>query len=630
MAGTVSTYYSISTARISSRDSYYSSNQTAATMGRHGKAATALEDSTRKRTMSSYCRRPLPPPPTESKRRCSISVPMCKRPLSLFQITQPTLHPKEQVDPLSLQDNAFLYILSQVEVYPAEVLAKLPLIWRRNLLVAVAPFRLYQLEKTDVANGIDTDAIWEELGRLKNSIWASYLDDGNKLTMSLRTRFINYLSHLMFNEMNRDYACKRITELLYATHVDMLEETVANALIYGHINSLFMFIPPYCLVPFRCPNLTERELYWSLTGNKMLPTSLEVYTYNLDASPLWNQDVISQEMMRRLLSKAQHLRIYNHKNRTEQLKQVASAVTRSGKYKEPPSCMGSLKHLEILRTDDQHLESIVPFFSGPHGFSSLTTLSVSMMPLRFVQTTTHLGAIVKNQLNSLQHLRIQGLSCCITRNVIHMWDYMFFHTLAEFILTKRFCSLEISQFKELPWNLAQMLLEANFRTVPSHRQTLSFIDGTMTTKGELPFRDEAEYDDYDDDEGDDDEFKENQFYPAAEWKCLLHKCIRFDKVTIPTDTMEWFQNLDRLCLHMLEFNKVCVNPSSNSIAITIGYNGIGYGQHTGFLGARKPSKNRKICWSDEGLKEIFVRHKNFECRLFKWSDVQLRHSILNV
>ena len=649
MAGAVSTYYSITTARSTLRDSYCSNDLTS-TMTTTTTSSNKLDDPMRRRSRS-YCHRPLPPLPVrESKRRCSISVPVCKRPLSHFHTTPPTLYPKEQVDPLSLQDNTFLYILSQVEVYPAEILAKLPLVWRRKLLMAVAPFRLYQLENTDVGNGIDTDAIWEELSKLKNSVWTGYqMDNKNKPSYShalpvsanpssdqekvnmhntqedsLRSKFVNYLSHLFFNEMNRDYACKRITELLHATHVDMLEETVANALIYGHINSLFMFIPPYCLVPFRCPNLTERELYWLLFGNRMLPTSLEVYTYSLDASPLWNQDIISQEMMRRLLSKVQCLRIYNHKSRTEQLQQLVSAVTSSGKYKEPPSSMGSLKHLEILRTDDQHLTSIAPYFSSPNGFSNLTSLTVSMTPLRFVQATTHLGALVKNQLNSLQHLHLQGLSCCTTRNVIHVWDFMFFSTLAEFILKQRFCSLELSQFKDLPWNLAQMLLEGNLRTVPSHRQTLSFRNGTMTSKGELPFVDPGDSDDEDD-----DECKENQFYPAAELKCLQHKCIHFDNMCIPTDTLEWFQKTDRLCVHTLEFNKVSVNPTSSAIAITIGLNGIGYGQHTG-ISSSFSRKKKTSHWSDGCLKKIFVNHKNFECRMFKWSDVHLKHSILNV
>lgn len=495
------------------------------------------------------------------------------------------------------------------------------------------PFRLYQLEKTSVSDGIDTYEIWEELSKLKNSVWASYMkDDNNELTSSqtslslwdqhnsrpnrhsLHAKFVDYLTHLLFNEMNRDYACKRITELLHATHVDMLDETVANALIYGHINSLFMFIPPYCLVPFRCPNLTERELYWSLYGNRMLPTSLEIYTYNLDASPLWNQDIISQEMMRRILSKLQFLRIYNHKNRTEQLENLANAVTNSSKYKEPPSFMGSLKHLEILRTDYEHLTAIVPYFTSPNGYCNLTSLTISMQPLRYVQATTHLGPLIRNQLDSLQHLHLQGLSCCITRNVIHVWDYIFFTILASFILKQRFCSLVLCHFKELPWKLVQMLLEANLRTVPSHKQSLIFRDGTITGKGEAPFSDTK---DSEDEEG------ENQFYPAAESKCLEHKCIHFQNTSIPIDALEWFEQTERLCIHSLEFNKVNVNPTS--------YLGTDVGIRAGNTAHRHQVTQRKTApRNHDSLKMIFANHKHFECPMFTWTDVQLKPNLLNV
>lgn len=638
MAGAVSTYYATTTTlarapKQAQRDSAYCYNLRTTT------ASSKRRDSMRPRSIS-YCHRPLPPLPDAKiwRRYSTTVVPPSKRHLSHFPTSPPNLYPKEQVNPLSLQDSSFLYILSQVEHYPSEILAKLPLTWRRKLLSAVPPFRLLLLEKT-VGKGIDTDKIWEGLSKLKNSVWASYLKDGGNKPLGIQTsstsltqiwdkhhsygpdhpslsaKFIDYLTYLLFNEMNRDYACKRITELLHATHVDMLDETMANALIYGHINSLFMFIPPYFLVPFRCPNLTERELYWSLHGNRMQPTSLEVYTYNLDSSPLWNQAIISQGMMRRMLSNLQFLRIYNHKSKTMQLEQVANAVTHSSRYKEPPSSMGSLKHLEILRAEDQHLAVIVPYFSGPNGYSNLTSLTISMKPVGYVQATSanHLGPIIKNQLSSLQHLHLQGLSCYTTKNAIHMRDYMFFDILASLILKQRFCNLVISQFKELPWQLLRMLLEANLRTVPSHKQTLIFRDGTVTTNGEILPLDKKNAKE-DEDEG------ENQFYPAAESKCLERKCIHFDNMSLPINVLEWFERTERLCINTLEFNKVKINPISQVfsglIKFTIGMGGVEYGQH--------------INMSNDNLKNIFIHHKSFECRVFKWTDVQLKQSALTV
>ena len=637
---------------------------------------------------STYYNRPLPPLPSTDtpaapKRRRTFKPPSPSLPpssspsppstgqhrLSQFPTPPPMLLPQEQVSALSLQDHAFLYILGNVDNYPAELLALLPLHWRRKLLSALPPFRLHQLEDTPITRGVDTQEIWEELGKLQDCVWAGYLSDRDTPPSSqddarfpphwgkeehrhghapetLRMRFVNYLSHLLFNEMNRDYACKRITELLHATHVDMLEPTLANGLIYGHVNSLFMFQPPYYLIPFRCPNLTERELYWSLYGNKMLPTSIELYVYNIDSSPLWNQELISQEMMRRMLSRLRFLRLYNHMYKTSQLEEIVNAVTHSSRYKEPPSNMGSLKHLEVLRSDDRHLSTVVPFFSAPNGYSHLTSITISMRPVHYIQTTRHLGPLIKHQLNSLRHLELRGFSCCLSRNIIHMCDYMFFSSLASLVLKTRFRSLIFRGFKDMPWKMLQMVLEANLRTVPSHNQTILLDDVSVTTKGELPFSDpdEEEEEEWSDGEGEWSDtagegrsgsrgsggFGENQFCPASESKCLEHKHIRFRNCHLPVELLDWFERTDRVCVHTLEFNQVTVDVSKSldlcnidTISFSTGMNGVVYGYHV----RRKQSSHV----SELELKSKFLLHKQFECCVFVWIDVRVDNTcVLNL
>lgn len=585
-----------------------------------------------RRRVSTYYNRPLPPLPspiekTPQKRRC---FRLSRHLLSQFPTPPPTLMAQEQVNALSLQEHTFVYILGNVDRYPTELLGLLPLPWRRKLLSALPPFRLYQLEQTSIARGIDTEEMWEELSQLQDCVWGRYLMDKHTPPASdmaqsghresPRKCFVNYLSHLLFNEMNRDYACKRITELLHATHVDLLDKSTANGLIYGHVNSLFMFQPPYYLIPFRCPNLTERELFWSLYGNKMLPTSLELYVYNIDSSPLWNQELISQEMMRRVLSKLQFLRVYNHMYKTSQLEEIVNAVTHSSKYKDPPSAMGSLKHLEILRADDRHLSTVVPFFSAPHGYSHLTSITISMKPVHYIQTTRHLGPIIRHQLNSLQCLEFQGFSCCISKNTIHICDYMFFSSLAALILKPRFHSLTFKGFRDMPWMMLRMILEANLRTVPSHTQTITLNDVNVTTKGELPFLDFE-------DESEDEDTEDNQFCPASEIKCLEHKRIHFQNCRIPLEVLDWFESAERLCVHTLEFNQVKVATSLqycdiDTIEFTTSMNDVVYGHH---VSVRKKQKKR---WLPSELKAKFLLHEDFECCMFVWLDVSVDNSCL--
>lgn len=637
------------------------------------------------------------------------------------------------MDALSLQDTTFLYILSNVDQYPVELLGLLPLHWRRSLLEALPPFRLYQLEGTAIAKGIETDEVWGNHSKQQDCVWGEYLNDGRhkdgcaiqqwenlqdslnngdrtehtgghiqqdslnngdrigstgiqqdsltdgdqsrsetptvagnvdshshdtqqqhdhmqydhtrqdkykakrhnthhrRYKQDARSRFVNYLSHLLFNEMNRDYACKRVTELLHAIHVDTLEKTVANALVYGHINSLFMYQPPYYLIPFRCPNLTERELYWLLHGNKMLPTSLELYVYNIDSSPLWTQEVISQEMMRRLFSQLRFLRLYNHMSKTIQLEEIVNAVTHSSQYKDQPSDMGSLKHLEFLRVDDRHLSAIVPLLSAPKGYSSLTSITIAMSkPVHYILATRHLGPIVRHQLSSLQHLELAGFSCSISKNTIHMCDYMFFYTLVSFILKPHFRTLTLHGLTDLPWKMLKMLLEANLRTVPSHTQTITFRDVSVTTRGELPFTNT--------DGVDSDDEEENQFYPAAERKCLAYKHLLFKSSRVPVEVLRWFETTERVYVNTLEFSDVKFEVSTSPVSVT---SRIAGGLRAGlpqFL--HKSHNNRQYrhqqqhhhrqqsleFYSEKDLKARLLRHRHFEYCEFKWEDVHVENS----
>lgn len=640
---------------------------------------------------STYCNRPLPPLPSPAEEASRRKRPRrtfktsSKHRLSHFPTPPPLLRPRECADALSLQDHAFLYILSNVEQYPPELLGHLPLSLRRKLLSTLPPFRLFQLEATPIARGIDTDEMWGRLSRQQDCVWAGYLrgdeeeeevvgrgeqnsrrkqstgsdSDASTTTRSdsaPRTRFVNYLSHLLFNEMNRDYACKRITELLHAIHVDSLDRSVGDALACGHVTSLFMFQPPYHLLPFRCRNLTERELYWLLQGNGMLPSSLELYTYNVEYSPLWNQELVSQSMMRRLLSRVSFLRVYNHMNKNFPLQEVMDAVVNSSHYRDPPSSLGRLRHLELLRADERHLSTVVPYLSGPGGYASLTSLSLSMRHVDYVHSVRHVTPILRHQLGSLQHLTLCGFSCSPLPHscdeLVSASDYMFFNNLADFVLSRSFRSLTIEELLRVPWVLLKMLLEASLRTVPAHRHALTFKRVSVTLDGELF----ADWEDEYEVEGERGaEHRENQFYPASETACLQHKQLRFQSCTLPVKVLEWLCAVERVYLNTLEFSGVTVDMSGmgsseesswGGIGFVTGRNGVVYGYHG------RPSRlTQQQRWqqqqqqqqrdhthnslhhheaqeeTQEDLKQRLLQHKQLECRLFLWEQVKTDRNI---
>ena len=72
---------------------------------------------------------------------------------------QPTLQ-----QPLSLQQASILCVISNLESFLPDILALLPLKFRRDLLLLLPPADIFQLEHTSVANGIDMEnEIWKEV-----------------------------------------------------------------------------------------------------------------------------------------------------------------------------------------------------------------------------------------------------------------------------------------------------------------------------------------------------------------------------------------------------------------------------------------------------------------------------------
>ena len=78
---------------------------------------------------------------------------------------QPTIEPPLPLqEPLSLQQTSILYVISNLEEFPPDMLALLPLRFRRDLLLMLPPADIFQLEQTSVVNGIDMEnEIWKEV-----------------------------------------------------------------------------------------------------------------------------------------------------------------------------------------------------------------------------------------------------------------------------------------------------------------------------------------------------------------------------------------------------------------------------------------------------------------------------------
>ena len=94
------------------------------------------------------------------------------------------------VIPLSLEDCCLAWLVSDLEHYPPELLALLPLRLRYRLLANVPVLDLCQLEYTSVAESIDLESIWE----LKCSPWGEEGAAVKQRTTNLRYTDLSSLS----------------------------------------------------------------------------------------------------------------------------------------------------------------------------------------------------------------------------------------------------------------------------------------------------------------------------------------------------------------------------------------------------------------------------------------------------
>ena len=462
---------------------------------------------------------------------------------------------------ISLQDQAFLYVLSRVECYPVSYLARLPKAWRERLLRAVPPIQLYKLNKSAVALGIDTGEIWEEMATLKDSVWATYFatirrkDELSLSTFdeSMTTRFFNYINHLYFMEQNRPYACNRMRELLFTVHKDNLESIVVTKLLKTHVQSLFMHRPPYYLVPFRCPSYSEQNIAQMMVKLGTLPNSLEI-NMKCVAKHTFNETDTNST----LLGSLRRVRVYcswNDKGLQQILKQIVRY--KSNSMITNATLDSNLESLELFNCNHQNIHSITPLLSPSHGYNHLKCLHISM---RTSSTSMrYLPGIIKHQMNSLEELRLTNFEISPNAGIIGTSDYTLSVTLSQLILRPQFRKLILDRFSRLPHMLAANLIQSFLRSIPNHKQTICLKNSQICLAGRVPFLVKRLDPDMSDD--DEDEFESaSVFHPACTEECTTYKHLVIDNVDLPVEFLEWMNSIDGIYLNTFIMKDISILP----------------------------------------------------------------------
>ena len=425
-------------------------------------------------------------------------------------------------DPLSLQEHCFLHIISHLESYPCHELALLPKHWRQALLRTIAPIHVYQLENTAVADTIETEDIWEEMSHLTDSVWASYSIMDSQFD-SLRDRYVSYICHLLFNEQNRSYVVNRVTQLLFAVHTSRLDNDITKSLTH-HIQSLFIALPPYYLVPFRCPVSTEVETISLLVETGALPKVLEIYVDHLLHTELWKAR--NKIILGRLLGAVRSLKIYCSRNNSA-AKGLLKLVTESTK--------DGLRWLEICEATVATVWCISPLLTAPIGYQGLTKLHLCMLQHGF-EIGPELADIIFHQLNSLESLSLKHFW---SDSVSNMEEFC--SAVVALIGQPQFQRLKLEHFIGFPLEAVQLIIHAQLSSSPFKTQYIHFEHMRMTGS------------------------KETKQVPADvdSSSCKEsgpHKHLYLTSVTFPLDLLEWINSINCVYLNTLDFYDVTLDP----------------------------------------------------------------------
>ena len=149
----------------------------------------------------------------------------------------------------SLQERCLLHLITHVEDYSPQTLALLPRHLRRALLSSVAPLHLYQLDQTEVASGIDTEALWKVVFDLV------YRSPGRtefqETNADLRKRFVNIVSHeILYDRTARSSRANAEALKLHLNLLGLFKGCLSSGMIcyLRHTKGPYVFISDHCFV----------------------------------------------------------------------------------------------------------------------------------------------------------------------------------------------------------------------------------------------------------------------------------------------------------------------------------------------------------------------------------------------
>ena len=280
--------------------------------------------------------------------------------------------------PLSLREQCFLHLVIHVMEFSSQELALLPEHYRQKLLRTVPPVHLYYLEQTAVADGIDTDAIWNEINqhpedRNTRFAWTPIrILDSHKDGLAAQYLASVWDALLGAERQIRVDYYSTVVKIIFSTHVSTLEDSTADFL-KSHKQPWFVPIVTnhqythQYLVAADWQTKSESEAAAYLVEIGALPTVLDLKLSRFRDCRLWSQR--SNGVLEHLLQKAQVRKIRMDFDLSWPVPFIDEGyfVLQAVSQRIVPA----LESLEFPKLHIDVLPTLVPLFSTPDGYSRL-------------------------------------------------------------------------------------------------------------------------------------------------------------------------------------------------------------------------------------------------------------------
>ena len=454
--------------------------------------------------------------------------------------------------PLSLREQSFLHLVIHVMEFSPQELALLPKHQRQILLRTVAPVYLYCLEQTAVADGIDTDAIWNKINQRpedRNTRFAwnpIRLLDSHKDGLAAQYLASVWAALLGVQEQSRVDYYSTLVKTIFSTHVSTLEESTADFL-KSHKQPWFVplvtnhqYAHQYFAVA-DWQTKSESEAAAHLIEIGALPTVLDLNLSKFRDCRLWTKR--SNGVLEHLLQKAQVRKIRMDFSWDSPLVDLGKFVLQAVSQRTVPA----LESLEVPELHINVLSTLVPLFStcNPDSYSGLKDLKLDLGRTTTMMHYPQLVSIIAHQA-ALESLDLSNLGP-FPQNTEGK-DFIL--ALTSLFGQPQFRELRLCWCDGLPLVALQSLTEAFMLSSPQTEQHLTLVSMNIVIRPRSQsFR------------------HSKKTSMSVDRPCFVgpkkHLCFQY--TCIPCVFLEWFCRTKCICLNTLEFIRCRTDTPSSTI-----------------------------------------------------------------